>query len=278
MSLFLNIDKTQLSTKHQQLMEVVEKRGFKVAYMSIGDLAKEAKVSTATISRFWKLAGFKNFKEFKDHVKYRIETTPENKLKNFILDIGSDDLFDRVIEQNYEYLFQTHMHLNRQDLNGAVTAIINCKRVFLHAPSSSEGLGSLLRHRLRRFGIPVEITAKSGHEIYESMIHFQKDDVIIIFQFVKSMPESKAILDYTNELGIKTILFTDQLDAGMNKLADYVLYANRGDAWDFHSMVGPITVAETLIMLIGQELEESSLENLEKLSELRRKYGDIVPN
>lgn len=278
MSPFLNIDKTQLSIKHLKLKEVIEKKGFKVAYMSIGDLAKEAGVSSATISRFWKLAGFKNFKAFKNHVKYRIETTPENKLKNFILDIGSDDLFDRVIDQNYEYLFQTHMHLNRQDLNDAVTAIINCKRVFLHAPSSSAGLGSLLQHRLRRFGISVERTAKSGHEIYESMIHFQKNDVIIIFQFVKLMPESKAILDYTKELGIKTILFTDQLDADMNNLADYVLYANRGDAWSFHSMVGPITVVETLIMLIGQELEDSSLENLEKLSELRKKYGDIVPN
>lgn len=278
MSLFLNIDKTQLSIKHLKLKEVIEKKGFKVAYMSIGDLANEAGVSSATISRFWKLAGFKNFKAFKNHVKYRIETTPENKLKNFILDIGSDDLFDRVIDQNYEYLFQTHMHLNRQDLNDAVTAIINCKRVFLHAPSSSAGLGSLLQHRLRRFGISVERTAKSGHEIYESMIHFQKNDVIIIFQFVKLMPESKAILDYTKELGIKTILFTDQLDADMNNLADYVLYANRGDAWSFHSMVGPITVVETLIMLIGQELEDSSLENLEKLSELRKKYGDIVPN
>lgn len=259
-------------------MEVVEKRGIKVAYMSIGDLAKEAEVSTATISRFWNLAGFKNFKEFKDHVKQRIETTPENKLKNFILDIGSDDLLDRVIEQNYEHLFQTHTHLNRQDLKNAVNAIIHCNRVFLHAPSSSEGLGSLLQYRLRRFGFTVERTAKSGHEIYESMMHFQKDDVIIIFQFVKLLPESKAILDYTNELGIKSIMFTDQLVADMNELANYVLYADRGDTWNFHSMVAPITVVETLVMLIGQELEEQSLENLEKLSELRKKYREIVPN
>jgi len=259
-------------------MEVVEKRGFKVAYMSIGDLAKEAEVSSATISRFWQLAGFKNFKHFKEHVKQRIETTPENKLKNFILDIGNEDLFDRIIEQNYDFLFQTHAHLDREALNESATEIINANRVFIHAPSSSEGLGSLLRHRLKRYGISVEKTAKSGHEIYESMIHFKEGDVIIIFQYVKSLPESEIILDYTNELGVKTILFPDQLVANMNKLADYVLYAHRGDTWDFHSMVAPTTVVETLVMLISQQLEESSLKNLEKLSELRRKYGDIVPN
>ena len=108
----------------------MKKEDLKLHICRLEDLAKEAKVSTATISRFWKLAGFKNFKEFKDHVKHRIETTPENKLKNFILDIGSDDLFDRVIDQNYEYLFQTHMHLNREDLNDAVKAIINAKGYF----------------------------------------------------------------------------------------------------------------------------------------------------
>src|SRR5699024_10338982 len=218
--------------KHQHVLEVVEKKGIKTAYMSVGDLAKEAGVSTATVSRFWNLAGFKNFKEFKSEVKQRIETTPENKLKNFIHDIGSDDLFDRVIEQNYDYLFQTHTHLNRTDLKAAVEEIINAKKIYIHAPSSSQGLGSLLTHRLKRFGITLERTAKSGHEIYESMIHFKQGDVVIIFQFVKLLSESKALLDYTNELGVKTILFTDQLVADMNKLADYVLYAHRGDTWE----------------------------------------------
>lgn len=278
MSVLLNIDKTQLSATHLKVAEVIDKKGFKVAYMSIGELAEGTGVSTATISRFWQLVGFKNFKAFKEQIKQRIETTPENKLKNSILDVASDDMFDRVIEQRYDYLFQTHSHLDREALSASVSEIIHARKVFIHAPSSSEGLGSLLRHRLKRFGIPVEKIAKSGHEIFESMIHFKKDDVIIIFQFVKLLSESEAILDYANEKGIKTILFTDQLVADMNDLADYVLYAHRGDSWEFHSMVAPMTVIETLVMLVGQQLEESSLENLEKLSGLRRKYIDIVPN
>src|SRR5699024_11399692 len=118
--------------------------------------------------------------------------------------------------------------------------------------------GSLIRQRLKRYGIPVEKTAKCGHEIYESMIHFREGDVVIIFQYVKSLPESEIILDYTNELGVKTILFTDQFVANMNKLADYVLYAHRGDSWDFHSMVAPTTVVESLVLLISQQLADHS--------------------
>ncbi|MDW0117770.1 MurR/RpiR family transcriptional regulator [Sporosarcina thermotolerans] len=279
MAIFLDVNKTELSMKHQQVMEVIEKMGIvNVAYMSIEDIAREAKVSTATISRFWQVAGYKNFKQFKEHVKQRINTTPENKLRNFFLDMGSDDVFDRIIEQSYQYLFQTHTHLNREDLNESAVEIKKAKRVIVYAPSSSEGLGNLIEHRLKRFGIPVEKMAKSGHEIFESMIHFQEGDCIVIFQYVKLLPETEAILNYANQLNIKSILFTDQLVASMNKLADYVLYAHRGDTWDFHSMVAPTTVVETLVMLIGNQLEQQSIENLEKLSKLRRDYGDIIPS
>lgn len=278
MTLSLNLDPAQLTPNHQRVLEVIKKRGMKVAYMSIEDLAEEAGVSTATVSRFFPLAGFKSFIEFKNDVKKRIEVTPENKLKNFILDIGRDDVLDRMIEQNYEHLLQTHTHLDQKALHRSAIEMIKANRIFIHAPSSSEGLGSLLSHRLRRFGISVERIAKSGHEIYESMIHFSKDDCIVLFQFVKLQPESEAILDYARKLGIQTILFTDQLVGDMNNLADHVLYAYRGDAWEFHSMVAPTTVVETLVMLIGQQLEKRAIANAKKLSSLRKEYGDIIPN
>lgn len=64
----------------------------------------------------------------------------------------------------------------------------------------------------------------------------------------------------------------------MNKLADYVLYAHRGDTWEFHSMVAPTTVVETLVMGISMQLKQQSIKNMEKLSKLRKNYGEIVPS
>lgn len=50
MDVLLNVDKLQLSEKHQKVMEVIEKRGIKIAYMSIEDIASEAEVSTANLA------------------------------------------------------------------------------------------------------------------------------------------------------------------------------------------------------------------------------------
>lgn len=122
----------------------------------------------------------------------------------------------------------------------------------------------------------MERTAKSGHEIYESMIHFEKEDCLVIFQYVKLLPESKALLDYARKLRMTTVLFTDQLTADVKQLANYILYAYRGDTWNFHSMVAPISVVETVVMLVGLNLEDRSLKNLEKLSKLREEYSTIV--
>ena len=42
-------------------------------------------------------------------------------------------------------------------------------------------------------------------------------------------------------------------------------------------MIAPTFLVETFILGIGQNLEQQSLQNLEKLSELRKMYKDQLP-
>ena len=54
----------------------------------------------------------------------------------------------------------------------------SCRKLYIHAPSSAEGLGVLMKHRLARFGLDIEILPKSGHELFESLMHFRQEDVV----------------------------------------------------------------------------------------------------
>ena len=42
-------------------------------------------------------------------------------------------------------------------------------------------------------------------------------------------------------------------------------------------MIAPTFLVENFILGIGQQLEKQSLQNLEKLSELRKQYKDQLP-
>ncbi|QOV10043.1 MurR/RpiR family transcriptional regulator [Viridibacillus arvi] len=118
---------------------------------------------------------------------------------------------------------------------------------------------------------------KSGHEIFESLVHLTEQDVVLIFGFVKLHPETKVILDYSKEVGAKSIVMTDCLISDFNTTADIILFSSRGELWEFHSMIAPTFLIENLIIGVGKELKENSISKLEELNSLRSKYKDLLP-
>ena len=62
---------------------------------------------------------------------------------------------------------------------------------------------------LARFGLEIELLPKSGHELFESLMHFQKEDVVFIFGFVAMNREATVLLDYAKKVNYKTIIVTD---------------------------------------------------------------------
>lgn len=273
----LPIENHQLTRKQRQIVDVLWQRGTAVAYMTEDELAREARVSIASVSRFWETAGYANFKAFKAAVRNKIETTPENKMKNSVHQTKNDPLFDQLIDQHYKNLALTSQQFEEHTFRSALQAILHASTIFIHAPASSEGLGTLLTFRLKRFGFSIERMAKSGAEIYESLIHVNESSVIILFQFVEVLPETKVLLDYAQQCGARTVLITDRLVSEMNAFVDHLLYVYRGEQWEFHTMVTPTVMLEAMVLGIGSEIEAQSLTSLKKISHIRNQYKHIVP-
>jgi DNA-binding MurR/RpiR family transcriptional regulator len=245
--------------------------------MTEEEIALEVNVSIATVSRFWNMAGYKNFKEFKKNIKEKLEVSPANKMRNIVEKIGNDDLPGRMVDQHFKYLVETSNHLSRKDFEASIQAISNAETVYVYAPGPSESIGKLFEFRLSRFGLRMKQIPKSGHELFEVLMHIQEKDIVVIYGFVSLLPESKVIFQQAKESHFKTILITDQLISEMNSLADYVLYTCRGEMWEFHSMVPPLAITEALIVGVGLQNKEVVFEKLNQLSAIRKKYASSIP-
>lgn len=127
------------------------------------------------------------------------------------------------------------------------------------------------------FWITNEKMAPSGHELLESLMHADKQDVVLVFGFVQLLPEIEVILDHSREVKYQVILITDRLVYPRSQDADIVLYAGRGEVWEFHSMVGPTYIIENLILGVGLANRDSSLSKLDNLQQLRAQYGGKLP-
>ena len=273
----LKFSEKKFSKNHKKIANYIMQNIDMVPFMVEKDLAKECKVSTSSVSRFWEAIDFKNFKEFKEYLKEQSSFSPAAKIETAFEKMDSYNVIAEAVMSGSNYLKQTIDKLDGTDFQNIALAINKCRTLHIYGPGPSICLSSLLQFRLKRFGIEVKMLTSSGHELYEDLIHIKSEDVILIFGFVHESPEIKVLFDLAEKLNCKTVLITDLMVSSMLHKASFTLYAARGELWEFHSMLAPLALIENIIVAVGKERKEKSLNNLERLHELRNRYQKILP-
>ena len=266
-----------LTPNEKTIADYISKNGVTILTYTEDEIAKELQISNATVSRFWRKIGFKNFKDFKNNYKEKMDVSPANKLEHIMEQVDSTTIHAQMMATSMKHLELTLAQYNTEVFQKTVNAMIDARTIYIYCPGPSEGLGSLLNFRLSRFGLRIKILPKSGHEIYESLLHFSVDDVLFMFGFVKLHPESRVLLEHAKKLGMISIVMTDCLVSDFNAYADYLLFASRGELWEFHSMIAPTFLVENIIIAIGKETSEQSMKKLEMLDTIRKDYKDLLP-
>ena len=258
----------------RKIADFIEKNKNAVMYLNETELASTIGSSNATLSRFWRKIGYKNFKEFKQSYLEQQVITPKTKFERILAKVEDNgkslqqSLFDFMQYQ----LTDTLEHIDEAQSQVCVKRIATCRRLFIYAPTSSTGLGFLMKHRLMRFGIDVVILASYDQELFEQILHLQENDCVFIFGFVKMTREAAILLDHAKEIQCHSIVITDSIVHEFQKFCTQTFYVNRGDLEEFHSMVAATFLIEHLIVSLGQMKSEEALDNLEFLNNLREKY------
>ncbi|MRN56751.1 MurR/RpiR family transcriptional regulator [Paenibacillus monticola] len=265
------------SPNQRIIADFIQKNEQRVVYMTEQEVADELSVSIASVSRFWKAAGFKHVKDFKSRLRFRFESTPSVKMRDAMQRTGDNSLPQTLLDICAHHLEETQRYLTDEVLQRAVNALTAARHIYIYSPGPCAGLAELMCYRLARFGLSLKRMAPSGHELLETLMHAGKRDTVLIFGFVQLLPETEVILDYAREAGFQVILITDRLVYPRSQDADIVLYAGRGEVWEFHSMVGPTYIIENLILGVGLANRDSSLRKLDKLQHLRAQYGSKLP-
>ena len=266
----------QLSKNQKKIANFIEKNLKRLPYLTEQEIAKELKISIASVSRFWKVIDYKNFKEFKQSLGEDYDITPAHKMQSLITKVEGEDLPTNMLGLGIQYLTETSSKLSRDNFNKAVEAIHEARHIHIFAPGISIGLGQLLQFRLKRYGLLINLIEKGGNEIFETLMHLNNQDLLIVFAFSTISREAKIILDFAKKIGYTTLFITDFLVSETIENADIVLYSYRGQMWEFHSMVAPTVLVESLIVGVGMKDKEASLEKLEYLNKLRKEYASFL--
>lgn len=270
-------NKKAFSSNQRLIADFIQRNEQRVLYLTEQEIADELGISIASVSRFWKSVGYVNAKQFKAKLRFRLESSPAIKLQETMNLAGKVSLPESMLTTCMQHLEETYTKLTPDLLNDASAMIRKASDVYVYSPGPCIALAELFAFRLKRFGIRVQIMATSGHELLETLMHVKQQDVVLIFGFVQLLPEIEVIMDYANEAKYRVILITDRFIYPKSDQADIVLYAGRGEVWEFHSMVGPVYVIENLILHVGISMPERSLDKLHHLQQLRVAYASKLP-
>lgn len=203
MVILLNIDVSKLNEIDILIYKYILNNGNKVGYMTIRELAGELHMSTTTILRFCKKAGFDGFTELKLNLKMKQEK------KEIKTTIGEIDVLDEFIK---------NVPMINLAIKNLAKIILDKKMVLFIGTGSSGTIADYGAKYMSHFN-------KFAFSINDPYYPFNQEvieDGIAIILSVSG--ESKVMIEVCEKLkvkGVKTISITNKKTSTLARLTDY---------------------------------------------------------
>ncbi len=267
----------QLTKSEKRIANYLRKHQEECAFLSAAELASRLELSEATMVRFARSMGFESYPDMRKLLQnaYRQRVTHSARLRGRLGDLReTGDVFERLVVSDIDYMTQALETVDRNEMQRALDLIRTHKRIFVFGVGPSVSLVDLMEIRLGRFGYQVVPLRTGGREILDSLLLMTKDDLFFTICFFDVSQTLQFVLDYVNEVKCPVIMLTDTLGSILGSKADVVLEAKRGPMSEFHSLVVPMTIINSLLLSIASE-EKQVMENLDKLDQLRERFKKI---
>jgi DNA-binding MurR/RpiR family transcriptional regulator len=263
-----------LTKSEKRIANYLRKNQEESAFLSAGEIADRLGLSEATLVRFARTLGFSSYPAMRTVLQenFRRRVTHSARLRGRLEDLRQGgDIFERLVVSEMDYLTLALETVDRQALEKTVELMRSCDRIFVFGAGPSVSLVELMEIRLGRFGRQVIPLTTAGREILEPLMLMKDRDLLFMISFFDISPTQQLVLDYANEVNCPVVILTDTLGTIIGDKADVVLEARRGPMAEFHSLVVPMTIINTLLLTIANEDREQVMANLDKLDQMRER-------
>jgi len=264
----------QLTKSEKRIANYLRKNQEESAFLSAGEIADRLGLSEATLVRFARNLGFSSYPAMRTVLQdaFRRRVTHSARLRGRLEDLRQGgDIFEKLVVSEMDYLTQALETVDRGALQKTVELLRTCERIFVFGGGPSISLVELMEIRIGRFGRQAIPLKTAGREILEPLMLMNERDLLFMISFFDVTPTQQLVLDYANEVHCPVVILTDTLGSIIGDKADVVLAARRGPMAEFHSLVVPMTIINTLLLALANDDKENVMANLDKLDQMRER-------
>jgi len=213
----INSHYPQLLPTEKKLADYINRNAEKLETLSISDLADNAGVSKATVTRFCKHLGYSGFKDFRmsairDILSGKGEGPRNPDLKN--TDVG--ELIVSICEANANACTGTELLLDAESVSQAADLMIGAGRIFIFGEGAVAPLALDLNQKMLRLGyLCVHTLDRRLQKMHAALCN--PGDVAVLFDLSGSTRSTWEVASSLKERGVATITICNTIGSPLSK-------------------------------------------------------------
>lgn len=206
----------------RRLVDFVLEHPEEVIHLSIGELARRATVSEATVVRLFQETGHKGFPDFKIRLSRSLVARPAGFDYNIRDDAGPAEVLTAVVHTALQALQQTHQVVPEEELRRAVALLAGARRIEFIGSGGSGVVARDGSHKFLRLGIPVSAST-DGHDAAQVCAVLEPGDVVLAVSHSGETQDVVEAVQLAREAGAAVIALTRFAPSRLARMADVVL-------------------------------------------------------
>ncbi|WP_194191257.1 MurR/RpiR family transcriptional regulator [Clostridium chrysemydis] len=248
------------------LEEYIEEKRNECVYKSISEIAKGAKTSEATVTRFTKKLGFSGFQEFKVTLAKVISKENGKSIISAAVDINESvqNTSKTILESNKLVLDKTFEELDFNKIVEIRELILGAKRILFFGIGNS-GISAMdANYKFMRIGLNTT-TVTDNHTMLMMSSLISREDLVFCISYTGETKELIEALNLVKENKCKIISITSNVRNTIMDMSDVNLsYVGVETKFETGSIMSKLTqgfLVELIYAEVIKEVYEEAIEN-----------------
>jgi DNA-binding MurR/RpiR family transcriptional regulator len=253
-----------LTPAQRELARHVTENYQSVAFATVAELARAARVSEATVVRFAVALGFAGYPAFQKEVRRMVRADLKGTDRFAMAEAdrpAAGTPLDRAIAKEAENLRHLGTMQDASSLRAAAVLLRQARRVLVAGARSTAPLAFHVWFALDKLGLDAARTLTADSEALDRIGRMDARDVVLVIGFPRYLRALAALLDAAGSRGVRRIVVTDSPFSPLK--GEVALHAPAESASFVAFHAAPLVLLNTLVEEVAATDRARALEALQ---------------
>ena len=241
----------ELTQSQKRIAEAIVEDPEFVAFATVDKMAARLGVSPSTVVRFAYRIGLNGYQDLQDRVRVLVRS----QMRSNVLPAGGepgltthlgDSVFARSFDHDLEILRRTIVGLNVEDLDRAVTILLEARRVYVVGGTTSHSVAYYAALALDRMRGEIHLLAGDPASA-APLLSITDEDALLVLTFPPYAQGSLRITNWARSQGAQVVAVTDTPISPVGQRVDVVLPTLVSGLSTQNSFVAAMAVVNALL-------------------------------